>query len=167
MGIVLGIIALIVAIVAIRQAFANTGISYSSKRRAAKLADNPSALDATLSTLTHRCWYVNADIIPDWEERINALPSSFSIGKFAKINQCVVRNDSELVMIVVCDERYMNDAVHNVQFEHGYKLVPFDVLVRVNPTTQLIEMKVKMPDDTKQRNLMSTFGRKFFAHLIT
>ncbi len=167
MGIVFGIIALIVVIVAIKQAIANSGISYSSKRRAAKLADNPSALDETLSKLTHRCWYINSDMIPDWEERIKGLPSSFSIGKFATINQCVIRNDNELVMIVVCDERYINDAIHNVRFEHGFKLVPFDVWVRVNPSTLLIEMKVKMPDDTKQRNLMSTFGRKFFAHLTT
>jgi hypothetical protein len=165
MGIVFGIIALIIVIVAIKQAFANTGITYSSKRRAAKLSENPSALDTTLSTMTHRCWYVTADIIPDWQERIKALPSSFLIGKFAKINQCVVRNGNELVMVVVCDERFMNDAIHNVQFEHGYKLVPFDVWVRFNASAQIIEMKVKTPDDTKQRNLMSTFGRKFFAHL--
>lgn len=154
-----------VAIVAIKQAFANTGISYTSKRRAAKLAENPAALDTSLSKFTHRCWYVNADTIPDWEQRIKSLPSSFSIGKFANVNQCIVRNGNELVMVVVCDERYLNDVIHNVRFEHGFKLVPFDVWVRVNTSTRLIEMKVKTPDDTKQRNLMSAFGRKFFAQL--
>jgi hypothetical protein len=167
MGIVFGIIAIIIAVVAIWQGFVNSGISYSATRRANKLADNPSGLDATITKLTHRCWYVNADTIPDWTTRITRLPSSFSIGKFADIKQCVIRNESELVMIVVCDERYINDTIHNVRPEHAFKLVPFDVWVRYNSSNQTIEMKVKMPDDIKQRNLMSTFGRKFFAYITT
>lgn len=137
------------------------GAEYRSGKATRKLQSNPQSAHELLPKLVHRCWYVNMDQILDWEQKIKSLPPKFRIGGFANVNHWVLLNDNEALLVVVAEYSVLTSSLSPRVSAVG-ELFNFNAHIRPNASTGNYEMRTTSPDGQEEKNVMSSFGRKFF-----
>lgn len=147
--------------------FATRTISNSTNSNKAisvvdQLKTQPEKTPELLQSLIQRCWYINDDRIKNWDMCLHKIPETFNIENY----QCLYRQfeNRNVLMVVKCNTQGLQGTVSGTK---NVKLVYTHLFyIRHNPSTKYIEVMTQSYEDTFEKNLQSTFGRKMMDALI-